>query len=152
MVLIESSNMEIAMQRTIFALWGLANAGKTTTIRLAYEKLAREENVIDPGRRSKKEVRGAILKIDGIKIGFASQGDRADVLRENIERLIAAGCIIIVCAAHTPRSLTYKVVEQFINEFEIVFIEKVADPDRKDAANLEKSDEIIRRIKSILKS
>src|SRR5260370_4813828 len=105
------------MQRTIVALCGARDVGKTTTIRLVYEKLAQEGKLIDPGRRSRSEIKSAILEIGGVKIGFASQGDVDEILEENLEPLFEAGCSVIVCATHTSRSRTYSVVKQLERDY-----------------------------------
>ena len=103
------------MQKTMIALWGISELGKSTTIRLAYDDLRKdlpEEDIVkSPGRTRKNlNVNGAILKIDGVLVGFASQGDNPEVLEKFLMPLIAAGCVVIVCATHTRRSETYDLV------------------------------------------
>lgn len=58
--------------RTMIALWGISNQGKTTTIRHVFEYLRNHYPCPDPGEAHGKEVRGAILLIDGVKVGFVS--------------------------------------------------------------------------------
>lgn len=135
------------MMRTIIAVSGSSNAGKTTTIRLAYEQLSEKSDILDGGRRARKEVRGAVLEIEGVKVGFASPGDREDVLRENLDRLIEAGCQVIVCATHTSRSATYRVVYRLKSGYRIVWIEKDrTEPADESRANQETADEIIQQV------
>jgi hypothetical protein len=140
-----------AMQKTIITLWGISNLGKTMTIRLAYEDLRKEGRCIDPGRPSRKEVKAAILEIDGVNIGFASPGDKPGILEENLELLIAAGCIVIVCATHTRRSKTVEVVKRLASQsepaFNIVWIEKACQQADHDSGNRQKADEIIMEVR-----
>jgi hypothetical protein len=78
------------------------------------------------GRASGKpipEVKGAVLEIDGVLVGFASPGDRPDILLPLLEALIERGCIIIVCATHT-RGGTVEVVREFGRQgFQVEWIE-----------------------------
>src|SRR5262245_4644948 len=120
------------MQRTMIALWGISNVGKTTTIRQVYDRLKQQGTDVDPGDPVRKEVKGAILEIDGVKIGFISQGDLEEILLEYLEPLIEAGCTIIICATHT-RGRTVEVVKRLASEadprYEIVWIDKIREPD-----------------------
>ena len=97
------------MQRTIFGLFGIGDSGKTTTISLVYNHFRQEGATViyggDYARRRQKgatEIKGAVLEIDGVLVGFASPGDRPDILLPLLEALIERGCIIIVCASAMP--------------------------------------------------
>ena len=75
------------MQRTIFALFGIGDSGKTTTISLVYNHFRQQGATViyggDYARRRQKgatEIKGAVLEIDGVLVGFASPGDRPDIL------------------------------------------------------------------------
>ena len=69
--------------QTIVALRGIERSGKTNTIFRVYEHFrqlgARVVREGDPARRrpeqNDKEIKGAVLEIDGVLVGFASQGD-----------------------------------------------------------------------------
>jgi predicted kinase len=139
------------MQKTMIALWGIGNLGKTTTIRLAYETLRKEAKVIDPGRRARKEVIGAILEIDGVKVGFASQGDLAEILEELLAPLIEAGCLVIICATHT-RGGTVETVNQLASQaqppFKLVWIPKAGPQVDHADGNQKKADELISAIRT----
>lgn len=138
------------MERTMIALWGISNTGKTTTIRRVYDTLRMEGRVIDPGRPTRKEVRAAILEIDGVKVGFASPGDIAEILEENLEPLITAGCVVIVCATHT-RGGTVETVRQFATQanpaYKLVWIKKEYRQTDHDNWNQQKAGEIIAEVR-----
>lgn len=135
------------MEKTIIAVWGVSDKGKTTAIRLAYEDLRAQFPSLNPGRRALKEVRGAILDINGVKVGFESSGDKPEILEENIPPLIDAECLVIVCATHTRRSRTVDVVERLAAQhgYEIEWVEKPGDQDH-EAGNRQKADEIIAKV------
>lgn len=139
---------ETAMKKTIIALRGVSNMGKTTTIRLAYEDLKQQFLCVSSGRSARKEIKGAILKINGLKIGFASSGDTPHILEKNLVPLIADGCVVIVCATHTSRSRTVDIVECLAAEhgFDVVWIEKDDKQTDHLRANQQKADEIITEI------
>jgi hypothetical protein len=139
------------MQRTIIAICGPSNVGKTTTICLAYQRLLEEGKQINPGRRTRKEVGGAILEIDGVTVGFASQGDVERMLQANLEPLLAAECDVIVCACHTSRSRTHMVVERLTGDFRVVWIEKRrAALVNAERANQECAEEIIKQVRAAI--
>src|SRR5438128_2368379 len=75
------------MKKTIIVVRGFPNVGKSQTIRRAFGELRQEARVINPGR-GYKEVRGGILEIDGVVVGFNSPGDVADPLEKELKRLI----------------------------------------------------------------
>lgn len=109
--------------KTMIIVRGFPKSGKTTTIRRAFVELRQKAKVIDSGKGS-KEVRGGILEIDGVnvgfnspgdvaapleeelknlidgvKVGFTSPSDVADPLKEDLNRLIRNNCSVIVCTA-----------------------------------------------------
>src|SRR6266566_6045300 len=136
------------MPKTIIALRGVSDVGKTSTIRLAYNDLCEKFRCIDPGRPARKEVRRAILEIDGVMVGFASPGDKPDILQGHLVPLLDAGCAVIVCATHTARSRTVDVVNRLANEhgFDVVWIEKDDGGADHDTANRQKADESIAEV------
>jgi thymidylate kinase len=106
------------MQKTIIAVRGIHDSGKTTSIGLAYKKLEKEGTVIVAPRES-RETRSAVLEIDGVKVGFWSVGDVEELLEEGVDPLIDAGCAVIVCAARS-RGGTVEYVKSLESQFKIV--------------------------------
>ncbi len=126
---------------------GSPNVGRSQTIRRVFDELRQEAKVIDPGR-GYKEVRGGILEIDGVKVGFNSPGDVADPLEEDLNRLIQNNCSVIVCAARRSSygtSVTFQAVKRCAAQAQpslnVVLIEKQADADHA-AGNRQKVEEI----------
>ena len=136
------------LTKTLIALYGISNQGKTTTIRRVYDDLRLKYRVVRRGSPSRTEVNGAILDIDGVLVGFASPGDVEWILAANLLPLIEKGCIVILCATHT-RGGTVDLVERVAadHQFATVWIEKAGDSTDHIVANRRKADEIIQRIR-----
>jgi hypothetical protein len=145
------------MQKTVIALQGASNRGKTESIRLAYERLLQQgaEVIRYPLRSRSRDVRQAILGIDGVKVGFASSGDTVKRLEEDLPPLCAAECSVIVCATHTSRSETVSYVERLALEhaYQVVAIKKErAALVNAERANLETADAIIRQVRTAIEA
>jgi hypothetical protein len=142
----------MVMQKTIIALWGTKNVGKTTTIGWAYKRLRRKReatNSLNICTRFRKEL-VATLDINGVKVGFASPGDTPRILEEYVQILIEEGCIVIVCATHTRRSKTWTVVER--PEYDLVRIEKACPQIDHDDGNRKKADELISEVRKAIET
>ncbi len=147
------------MQRTIFALFGIGDSGTTTTISLVYHHFRQQGATViyggDYARRRQQgatEIKGAVLEIDGVLVGFASPGDRPDILLPLLEALIERGCIIIVCATHT-RGGTVDVVEDFERQgWNVEWIEKACPQANHDDGNEKKAKEIIEKVRGAIEN
>lgn len=90
--------------KTIIALRGDQNTGKSTTIGMIYEELVDKGYNIIQGRRTYRNRPShdfiAILKFNKIKIGITTYGDVPKVITAKIKVLVKAKCEVIVCACH----------------------------------------------------
>jgi hypothetical protein len=131
------------MQRTVIALRGKSNSGKSSTIRLAYQRLSQEGMRVRPAS-TRMEIRGAILELNGVKVGFVSLGDLAEILEGYFGFLMSEGCVVIVCATRSYGG-TVEFVQGLESDYNIVWVEKErqAVPDQ-DRDSREKADEIIK--------
>jgi hypothetical protein len=144
------------MRKTIITVRGFRNRGKSKTIALAYDELRDMGDRIE-GYRGEKEVRGAILVIDGVKVGIISVGDVAGHLENWLKHLIARGCVVIVCAARALRtpgeSVTFQTVERCVAgeepPYQLVVIEKHADADH-NAGNRQKAEEVVAAVRQAI--
>jgi hypothetical protein len=141
------------MQNTIIAVRGVGNAGKTTSVRLAYQTLRAEAAEIRPPRlRSHVEVRGAILIIDGVLVGFASAGDIVANLEEDLDLLRREGCTVIVCTARDSGK-TPPFLERFASSarppFRVLWLRKIRSGgvEHRDRDNRRTADEIIAAVR-----
>ena len=147
------------MQRTVFALFGIGDSGKTTTISLVYNHFRQRGATViyggDYARRRQKgatEIKGAVLEIDGVLVGFASPGDRPDILLPLLEALIERGCIIIVCATHTRGGTVEVVRERGRQGFQVEWIEKACRQADHDDGNRKKANEIIEKVRAAVEN
>jgi hypothetical protein len=134
------------MQRTIIALTGIPNSGKTTTIKMVFEKLKNEWKCIH-SRRGSVEFTPGILEVDGVKIGVASKGDYSWILKDFLEFLINEGCAVIVCSTQLRGSITAEVVEAESQEhdYDIEWIEKYRATDQL-LSNQESAAEVVEKV------
>ena len=105
--------------KIIIANYGEPNTGKTKSIGLVYEYLSK---VAEPGSpnvlRADNDDFCAILVINGIKVGIASQGDPWSHQRVWIDLLIESGCVIIIAACR-HYGATVRVIESYADDFRI---------------------------------
>lgn len=106
--------------KTIIALQGKANQGKTTTIRRLAD-LIREEFSNAQYNPEKLPTKGdiwVIITIGKIKIGIESQGDPGSriITHNTLDGLAINECDIIICASRTSGE-TVRVVERVAKEY-----------------------------------
>lgn len=84
--------------KTLFALRGKSNTGKSQTIRTLVEMLSEKHpnGVIEHNHTTKADMRVA-LTINGVKIGIESQEDP----KESLDLFVRIGCDVIICATRT---------------------------------------------------
>jgi hypothetical protein len=145
--------------KKVIALRGLANTGKSSTLRKVYELLV-SEYTLQPQRLNVKiegvlnDVNiGVIVSVNGVRIGITSEGDNAEILAAKLRGLEYKGCAIIVCASRTAPWFETIVNNLQRSGYEAEWIEKRTEgttkPER-DAANLLVAQEIVSRIKDLL--
>lgn len=144
------------MNKTIIAIYGRANEGKSTSIKLACQKLLRDfPNTVSPI----EEINYGgdiliILTLGTVKIGFESQGDpNSRMLSEDTIRYLAnEGCQIIICATRTEGK-TVRKVDEIANEFgyHTLWLSSYWCPSlNHNVLNDQLSDQIIRFITSLI--
>lgn len=146
------------MNKTIIAIYGRAEEGKSTAIKLACRKLLRDfPNAVPPaeGVNDNGDIL-TVITMGDVKIGFESQGDpKSRMIREDTLRQLAnQGCQIIICATRT-RSETVRKVDEIANEFgyHTIWMSSYSSPSlNHDVLNDQLSDQIIRFITSLILS
>lgn len=113
------------MVRKVIALWGVANVGKSDTVKKAYELLISKyanaltgHQILAAGADIK-----AILTIRGVKVGIESQGDPGGRLEKSLSLFVQAQCRVIICATRT-RGQTVKAVEQLEPSYQVIWLEQ----------------------------
>jgi ABC-type cobalamin/Fe3+-siderophores transport system ATPase subunit len=89
------------MPPRVIAVRGVNNCGKSTAIKLAYQRLLADSESVIPVSRHLKEVRGAVMVRHGVRVGWISLGDIGRILEEGFANLVAERCAVIVCACRS---------------------------------------------------
>jgi len=137
------------MQRTVLAVCGKSNVGKTSSIRHAFDDLLLIPESKEIWRLPKGRVDlVAIVKVRERLVGFASQGDWIRYLRPDLQKLIRAKCHVIVCATKS-RGETVNYVENLEPTYSVEWIEKLPAADPR-VANKRTANRILHRILSLV--
>src|SRR5690348_15875330 len=91
------------MKKTIFAIWGHANQGKSETVRrIAQEILLNNRTATtDPTTINFSVDIQIIVTIGKVTIGIESHGDPNSRLFESLKKFSSANCDIIICSTRT---------------------------------------------------
>ena len=146
------------MPGNLIAVRGRASVGKTSTIIEVRQQLLKQEGIAEIDHVKTGNRAGdfwAVLQGKHRRIGIASEGDREDLLSDHLDRMIEAGCDVIVCATRT-RGATVSCIEGLRNRFAIEWIEK--SPSNPDTTTQRESDNrgtakaIARRVAALLEA
>ncbi len=136
------------MQETVFVVKGKPNSGKTSTIKLVYERLLKEENhipIVEFKFIDCCDFRSVVI-LSNYRIGFLSYGDAPKKLEEHLSKIQRIKCSIIICATresgnNDQLSTTDEVVKSLEPEYKIRFIGKTKSKHRlKKTKNQENED------------
>lgn len=114
-------------RKTIIANYGTENVGKTTSIKLVYNKLHQlvtDENCRD--LHSPEDNNGdlcAILTINNVKVGISSLGDDIKAHAEWLDELVADECDIILTGCHDYDNTTKKIYSLKAKGYQILWTE-----------------------------
>lgn len=144
------------MNKTIIAIYGRAEEGKSTSIKLACRKLLRDfPNAVPPavGVNDNGDIL-TVITLGNVKIGFESQGDPKSrmISEDTLRQLANQECQIIICATRT-RSETVHKVDEIANDFgyHTLWLSSYWSPSlNHDVLNDQLSDQIIRLITSMI--
>jgi hypothetical protein len=111
------------MNRSIIALQGDPNTGKSITIGLLYEMMKQNGFTVvkDKWKKNSKDF-FVLLKKNHVLIGVSSYGDTEHWIKERCGRFVNAGCHFIVCACHN-NGKTVNAVLSF-SDYEPILIHK----------------------------
>ena len=113
--------------KTIIANYGTENVGKTTSIKLVYNKLHQiitDENCRD--LHSPEDNNGdlcAILTINNVKVGISSLGDKCPEHAAWLDELVGEECDIILAACHDYDDTTKKIYGLKTKGYRIIWTE-----------------------------
>ena len=114
--------------KNIYAIYGRAEIGKTSTVREIYNLLIEKfgKQIIVETETNIFSHKGDIrvtVKINGKLIGIESQGDPDSRLKASLDIFVKVNCDIILCATRT-RGTTVDFVKQLEQEYNINWIKK----------------------------
>jgi hypothetical protein len=91
------------MTKTIFAIWGHANQGKSDTIRRVTQEILTTNRtaITSPEIINFSGDIQVIITIGKVIIGIESQGDPNSRLFDSLKKFSSANCSIIICATRT---------------------------------------------------
>jgi molybdopterin-guanine dinucleotide biosynthesis protein len=137
--------------KTVIALYGTANTGKSATLKKVYELLkAKHLNAPVSHEIVHHDVR-AIININGHRIGFESQGDPGSRIFTSISMFAREECDLIVCATRT-RGQTVVAVESLKPQYEIKWIQKLGEANeaKHEQANNALASDILKQIQTLI--
>ncbi|MEO8088129.1 MAG: hypothetical protein ABI763_15005 [Bacteroidota bacterium] len=140
------------MKKSIIALQGDQNSGKSITIGLLFHMMRKNgfQTIKDKARKNSKDF-FVILKKNDILIGVSSYGDTEYWIKDRCGKFVIAGCQIMVCACH-KEGKTVEAVLSF-TEYELVFFAKnFAMSSEQLNANTADAEELLGLVEDLLKN
>lgn len=145
------------MEKTMFALQGRGGSGKSSTIAYVLDELLKHASSNPDVKRGKQrqgglppEVWWAVLTINDVLVGITSPGDNEEHVRKRVQRLIDAGCQVILCAIRTDGgSVTalQELAESALPPYKIEPIRKEwSCPRDAETCNRRQCGEIVRKV------
>jgi len=136
--------------KTVIALWGRSNIGKSSTIKQSYELLVAKYPRAEKGHEIFEVDIRVVLTINGVKVGIESKGDPGSRLAESLRLFLKLGCKVIVCATRT-RGQTVDAVHKLEPSYEIFWIEQIATkPADQASSNLGTAKRIAKEVENLV--
>ncbi len=137
-------------QKTVIALCGRRNTGKSTTLKAVRSQIEKLGTLVKKLRRSQGADYADIWKVNGVLVGLTTLGDVPKDLDKYFAAFIGAGCDLIICAHH-PEGETQKSVDALkAKGFSIKRIDKdlASSESVEEATNSFQAAEILELVKS----
>ncbi len=137
--------------KTLIAVRGVANRGKSASIKNAYALL----KAAHPSATVEEMFIGAditvVMTVSGVKVGIESQGDPNSRLFKSLDRFVNIGCKVIICATRTSGK-TVHAVNALARQYEIKWLDKPNDPNahEQEAANATVAREIFTMAQAVI--
>ena len=140
------------MKKTIIALWGRRDIGKTGTIKEVarlLRKHPKSQVIADCEEFADIKV---VIEVKDKKIGINSHGDVADYLSDQLKNLVIHHeCDVVVTATRT-RGETVTCVKEYKQKhgYEIEWVKQIWQENGRDAYNQKQANGIVDTIKELL--
>ena len=142
--------------KTIIAIYGRQNEGKSETIKKTCKLFLDNfpTATSSPIRENIDYSKDILVEfiIDGVKLGFESQGDPNGKQFDTINNLANNGCYIIVCASRTKGETTH-LIDNIANQhnYHTVWISSFFSPLlNSNTLNIKASENLLEIIKSLM--
>jgi hypothetical protein len=150
----QQKNLEHKMNKTIIALYGRANEGKSSTIKRVVSIFESHYRNATINYLQQGDDVLLTIQIGLVKIGIESQGDPGSrmLFNHTVEKLVTIEkCDIIVCATRTDGN-TVKEVDRVadLNNYHTIWKSSYYTSLRVDVANQIAAEEIVRLIEAII--
>jgi len=143
------------LRKEVIALWGIANVGKSQTIKRVYQLLRlRHANAIADrdSEINEKDIK-VILDINGIKIGIESQGDPNSRLISSLSWFVKSKCTVIICASRTDGKNAEAIDKLRLKGYDVVlWLKKERVRIGRTRINMVMAKRIVEEIDNILQS
>ena len=130
--------------KTILALRGAGNRGKSTTLCLLIGLIRKSyPNAIFEETRYKIDIT-IVITIDKTRVGIETQGDPNSRLQVSLQRFIKVKCKVVICACRSS-GRTVEIVREAANDgYQIKWFDKgqTQDLNEQAAANLRTAKEL----------
>lgn len=114
------------MKKTIIAVWGNANTGKSSTIKLVFDIFNTiyqgQISVIDDGPLNTHDIT-KVFKCKNYIVGIESQGDPNSNIFSSLPMFVDKKCDLIICATRTKGD-TVRIVEDIEdkNKYDVIWL------------------------------
>lgn len=124
--------------KTLLAVRGVGNRGKSTSVKKAYELLKKAHPTAQvDGDDTRLDIK-IVITIDGVKVGIGSQGDPTSRLPASLRYFVEIGCEVIICSTRTSGK-TVDAVNALASQYVIRWFDKtkILGADEQESANQE---------------
>ena len=137
--------------KTIIAVRGVANKGKSRTIKIVYlllKELYPTANIEELHIGVDITV---VMTIEEVKVGIESQSDPDSRLFKNLKNFVKIGCKVIVCATRS-RGATVEAVNSLAGDFRVEWFSKVSisSASEHEAANRSDAQQIVAAVQAAI--
>ena len=125
--------------KTILALKGKPDAGRSTTIAMLFDLLKNSGCIMirDKRKRNSKDF-FVVVELGGMRVGLTSYGDVRKITKEKIDLFIQDKCIVIVCACR-EHGATVDVLHDY-PDYRLEFVVKSHSLNNAEHKELNKKD------------
>jgi hypothetical protein len=137
--------------KTIIAVRGVANTGKSGTIKIVYSLLKVLYSTANIEELHIGVDITIVMTIEEVKVGIESQGDPSSRLFNSLDHFVKIGCKVIVCAIRS-RGATIEAVNSLAGDFRVEWLPKISisSASEHEAANRSDAQQIVAAVRAAI--